>query len=110
MTVEFISNQVTKIEHNKCKKGILFAEEEIIHPKRTLCTTVKVINSKNKRLPVRTNGLIPKENIFEAMKEINKIKIDKNITIGEVIIDDLLGLGVSVVSSQSLEIIKECNQ
>ncbi|MDM8534233.1 DUF1667 domain-containing protein [Clostridiaceae bacterium HSG29] len=104
MSVEVVENKIIRVENNKCERGISFANEEIFNPQRMLCSTVKTSDPKNLRLPVRTDKVIPKNKIFEAMKCINNIVINKNIQMGEKIIENLLGLGVSIIASQSLKI------
>lgn len=104
MTVEVVGNEIVKVENNKCERGISFANEEIFNPQRMLCSTVKTSDSKNVRLAVRTDKVIPKNKIFEAMKCINNVVINKNIKMGEEIIENLLGLDVSIIASQSLKI------
>ena len=50
-------------------------------------------------LPVKTNAPIPKELVFEAMKVINTVVAPANAVIGDVLIEDLLGTGVSLVAT-----------
>ena len=53
---------------------------------------------------VKTASPIPKELIFEAMKEINAVRIPDTaeITIGDVIIPDVCGTGTSVVATSQV--------
>ena len=82
---------------NKCKRGEAFAIAELTHPMRTICSTVRTIYSEVPVLPVRVSGEIPKERIFDVMKEINHILVDRHVRRGDVLLENVLGLGVDII-------------
>ena len=91
------AGQVTGVSGNRCPKGADFAKSEIAHPVRTLCTTVRTVYKDCPVLPVRVDGTVPKEKIRDAMNAIGQITVDRPAGIGDVVLEDLLGLGVNVV-------------
>jgi len=102
-----IDENTKEVIGNKCPRGKQFAINEITCPTRTITSTVKTIFKEVPVLPVRVNKEIPKEMIFEVMKEINKVTLDKRISSGEVIIKNVCGLDVDVIATSS--ILKENN-
>ncbi|NLJ90465.1 MAG: DUF1667 domain-containing protein [Clostridiales bacterium] len=90
------------IEGNQCKRGLSYAQKELTAPTRTLTTTVKVKNSLLRRLPVKSSDGIPKEKIFEAMALINQVTVEPPISIGDIIIENILDTGVNIISSRDL--------
>jgi CxxC motif-containing protein len=50
-------------------------------------------------LPVRVSAEIPKERIFDVMKEMNKILVDKPVDRGEVLLSNVLSLGVDIIAT-----------
>jgi CxxC motif-containing protein len=93
---------------NACKRGAEYGIKELTNPTRVVTSTVKINNYHLNRLPVKTNGAIPKNMIFECMKIINTIKIEAPIKVGQVIVSDILGTGVDLVACKStLEIAKK---
>lgn len=90
------------VKGNFCKKGFDFALSEMTEPKRTICTTVKTAFSEYPVLPVRVSADIPKDKIFDVMTEINKITVKEKIARGDVVIENVLGLGVDVISTSSM--------
>ena len=64
---------------------------------RTLCTTVRTVYKDCPVLPVRVDGTVPKEKIRDAMNAIGQITVDRPAGIGDVVLEDLLGLGVNVI-------------
>ena len=50
-------------------------------------------------IPVKTSSAVPKERIFDVMEEINKIRLDSRVSIGDVLFFDVLGLGVDILAT-----------
>jgi len=78
-----LSGDTLTVTGHECKRGEAFAQAELTHPLRTLCTTVRT--NCDIMLPVRTDREIPKEKISEVMRLIAGIIIDKPVACGEII-------------------------
>lgn len=87
---------------NTCPRGETYAKAELTHPTRTLTSTVAISSLEETRLPVKTNSPLPKELIFKAMDEINKIKVNAPIKIGDIIIKNILNSGVDIVATKNI--------
>lgn len=87
---------------NTCDRGREFAISEMTAPKRTICSTVKTVFPELPVLPVRVSEDIPKERIFDVMKEINACTLTERVGRGDIIIENILGLGVNVISTSSV--------
>ncbi len=96
------SGQITEILGNKCAKGEKYARDESAHPLRILTSTVAVEGAQFARLPVRTSDLIPKDRMFDCMKEIQKVRAKAPVKLGDRIIENILGLGVDVIATRDL--------
>ncbi len=90
------NKEIISITGNTCKRGLVYATDECINPKRTLTTTVFLDNGKI--LSVKTSTAVPKDLLFECMKEINKTVAKAPVTIGDVIIENILNTGADVVA------------
>lgn len=90
------------VSGNSCRKGRDFAISEMTAPMRTVCSTVKTTFRLAPVLPCRVSDEIPKDKIFDVMKEINKVVVSKQLHRGDVIIKDVLGLGVDVIATSDL--------
>ncbi|NLW52865.1 MAG: DUF1667 domain-containing protein [Tissierellia bacterium] len=95
--------KVLSVTGNKCKRGETYAISEIENPRRTITSTIKINNSDMSMLPVKTKDSIPKDKIFDTMKLINSIEIDAPIKIGDIIIDNILDTGVSLVATRNAD-------
>jgi len=103
MTIQSKDGKITSIIGNTCSKGIKYAGEEFINPLRILPTTVKVIGGELPLVSVKTEKAIPKRLLLEAMAEIAEIEVTAPVKIGQVIKDNLVGTGVSLVATRNVE-------
>lgn len=81
-------NGTITVSGNSCPRGELYANNEIVCPKRVLTTTVKSNNGK--LVPVKTDLPIRKEMTFEVMDKISKITISTPVKIGDVVVENIL--------------------
>lgn len=91
-----------KVEGNTCKRGEKYGVEELTNPKRVITTTVKLNGSYLNLLPVKTEDSIPKGMMFEIMEELDKITVTSPINVGDIIVENILGTGVNVVSAKTV--------
>ncbi|WP_432662760.1 DUF1667 domain-containing protein [Wukongibacter baidiensis] len=90
------------VDGNKCPRGKDYGIKELTNPTRVLTTTVKIKDGLLNRLPVKTKEAIPKNKVFECMKIIDSIEIKTPISVGDVIVKDILNTGVDVIASRSM--------
>lgn len=88
---------------NSCKRGEVYAISEVTNPTRMVTSTVKVKNGIIKRVPVVTSNPVPKNKIFEVMHEINNITVDAPIKINDIIIKNILDLGLDIKATRNVE-------
>jgi CxxC motif-containing protein len=90
------------IEGHSCKRGEEYAREEFVSPRRILTTTMQVQNGFLPLVPVRSEKPLPKEKLKETLKEIAKMKIKAPIKMGDVLIENVLGLDINIIASRDL--------
>ncbi len=91
-----------KITGSKCPKGEEYAVSEIENPQRILTSSVLAEGLALKTVPIKTDKPIPKKDLLRAMEEIKKIRLRKTVAVGDIVIKDLLGLGVNLVATREL--------
>ena len=89
--------KVEAVEGNFCKRGVTYANDECTNPRRTVTSTVRC--KSGGVVPVKTEGTIPKELIFEVMAEINRAIAPDDVKIGDVIVENVCNTGVDVVAT-----------
>ena len=91
-----------EFEGYTCQRGLEYAQQEYFEPKRILTTTIRVENGFLPLIPVRTDKPILKEKLDEALNEIAKTQVKAPIEMGEILIENILGLGSNVIASRDL--------
>jgi len=97
-----MGKRVLDVKGCNCERGIAYAEEEYVAPKRVLTTTVRVRNGSISMLPVRTSKPIPRELLRDAVNALQKVEARAPIEIGELVLGNLLDTGVDVIASRSV--------
>lgn len=96
------SGETFIVTGNTCKRGEAFAISEMTEPKRTICSVVKTAFPEAPVLPVRVSADIPKARIFDVMEQLRAVTVTERIGRGDVIIPNVLGLGVDVIATSNL--------
>ena len=100
ITATLEDRTIVDLEGFGCRKGYDYAMSEINHPERILTTTVPARGLSVKMIPVRTSGPIPKDSLRHAMCEIRQLIVCHPVEVGDVLLADLLGLGVDLVATR----------
>lgn len=93
---------IRSIEGSSCQKGTVYVQQEIYNPRRNIATSVKVIGGELPLLSVRLTKAIPKEKILEVMAEIKKVVLQAPVSLGDVIIPNVLELGADVIATKDV--------
>jgi CxxC motif-containing protein len=101
LEVDEAGGRVIRVTGNQCEKGDAYARQEVENPLRVLSSTVLARGLDLKLVPVRTNQPIPKARIFEGIAEIRKIKLNKAVKAGDVIVKNFLGLDVDLIAARN---------
>lgn len=92
LKVELEDKKIISITGNSCPRGLVYAEDECLHPQRTVTSTVRCEDGRV--ISVKTDRTIPKDKVFECMKMINSATAHLPLCIGDVIISDVFGANV----------------
>lgn len=99
LTVEMDGEEIREISGYTCPRGKTYAEKEVSNPTRVVTSTMKVVGGKKDRVACKTAQDIPKDKIFEVMKDINAAEAQAPVVIGEVLIRNVADTGVDVIAT-----------
>ena len=68
---------------NKCKRGENFAEQERKEPRRTVTTTVRVMDGTRKLVSVKTLKPINMAKMFDLMADMKELRLDHRLKPGD---------------------------
>ena len=95
------------IEGNKCKRGIEYARNEALDPRRILTTSVFVENGEWPLVSVKTSQPIPKKKNFSVLKEIKKARIKAPVQSGKILIKDIADTDMDIIATKTVKKCKE---
>ncbi|HML38387.1 MAG TPA: FAD-dependent oxidoreductase [Bacillota bacterium] len=93
-----------------CGKGPAYVKNEVLNPKRTLTSSVRVTggaaasaNGANAGIAplvsVKTSGSIPKEKLPDAMRIISGLAVEAPVEPGQVIMKDFIEEGIDLIAT-----------
>lgn len=90
------------VEGNTCKRGEVYGINEITNPVRVITSTVKVINGELPVIPVKTKEPVPKDMNFKVMEVLKEVKVEAPISVGDIIVKNILETGVDIVATRNI--------
>ena len=85
-----------------CPKGDQYAYDEITNPLRMVCTTVKIKGGIHPVIPVKTDKPIADKYKLDVVKAVKDITLYSPVKMGEIIISDIWGTGVNIVTERDM--------
>ncbi len=95
------SPAVGEVTGNLCEKGPEWAKQEILHPVRSISTSVLVRGGLYPLVSVKTDTPIAREKIFDVMKEIRALVVNAPIHMGDALIRNPAGTQCAIVATRS---------
>ena len=86
--VEMVDGVIVSVNGHSCPRGKLYAENEVVCPKRVVTSTVRANNGK--MVPVKTDVPVRKTAIFEVMQKINALQVDLPAKIGDILMENIV--------------------
>ena len=91
------------IEGCKCKGGEEYAINEVFNPKRMLTTSILIENGVWPLVSVKSSKPIPKEKLFNVLKQIKKTTIKAPVKSGQIIIKNLENIGINIIATKTVK-------
>lgn len=110
LTVERNTDNSLSVSGNRCPRGVKYANEELLAPKRVVSATAALIGGAElhelgavARLPVRSTAPYPKQDVPALLAAIYALRIALPVHRGDILIRDFKGSGVDVIATRTLE-------
>lgn len=103
LLVELKDNGEISVSGSSCKIGESYAIKECTNPTRIVTTTVLVKNGIYPTVSVKTEKDIPKNLVFDCLKELKYTVVTAPIHIGDVICENILDTGINIVATRNIE-------
>jgi len=89
-------------DHSQCKLAWDFVRGEIFDPMRTVTITVRVDDGDLPLVSVTTDPPVPKRTVFEVMQHLARVTVIAPVSIGDIVVADVLGTGCNVVATKKI--------
>lgn len=99
---EYEGTEVRGVSGQLCPKGKAYVVQELVDPRRTIATSVRVTGGAMPLVSVRLTRPIPKDRIFDVMHEINRVVLSAPVAIGDPVIENVLNLGSDVIVTKNV--------
>lgn len=86
-----IAGDVVNTIGNACPRGAKYAENECLHPVRTVTATVRVANRPDTMVSVKTAQPVAKGKMPEVMAALRSTQVNAPLQIGDVILENIYG-------------------
>ncbi len=105
LEVNLEGGEVLSVSGNICNRGDNYARKEVTNPTRTVTSTVRVYGSRSGAVSVscKTRTDIPKDRIFDCIKDIAGVSVPAPIHIGDVVRANVAGTNVDMIATKSIE-------
>lgn len=87
---------------NGCPRGVEYGRNELTNPTRVLTSVVRIDGADYPCCPVRTNGPVPKKQIFAVMQALRTVRLQSPVQIGQVVVADVCGTGADWIVTRDL--------
>lgn len=102
ISAQIENGEIVSLQGALCKKGEAYVQQELTAPMRNIASSVLVKHGELPLVSVRLTSPIPKDRIFDAMREIKKVRLDAPVKAGQVVIHNLLGLDSDVIATKHI--------
>lgn len=102
VTVTLEAGEISHITGYTCQRGADYARKEVTHPTRIVTSTMAVEGGCAPVVSVKTKTDIPKDMIFQCVRDIKAASVKAPVHIGDVLLKDVAQTGVDVVATKSV--------
>ena len=92
-----------EVTGNACPRGKMYAINELTNPTRTITSSIRVSNRPYTLASVKTDKPVPKDKMFDVMREIDKLSIEAPTRIGQVVLANVLGTDSNIVITKDID-------
>jgi CxxC motif-containing protein len=90
------------LDGNKCKKGIDYAKNETLNPRRMLTSSILVINGEWPLVSVKSSKPVPKNKVYQVLNEIKKATVNAPVKSGQLIIRNSAKTNIDIIATKSI--------
>lgn len=102
VTATIENGEVTEVTGQTCARGEKYARTEVVHPMRTVTSTVAVDGGELSMVSVKTASDIPKDQITACMAALKGVRVSAPVAMGQVIVADVAATGIPIIATKAI--------
>ena len=102
INVKLKDGDIASITGNACQHGEEYARQELSEPRRIVMSVVPCTGGDLPTVAVKTAAPVPKETIRAVMQTLASVTVAAPVAVGDIIVENVAGLGVDVVATRSV--------
>lgn len=95
---------ILEIAGANCIRGRTYVENELKNPMRIVTSSVRVTGGNMPITSVRLTVPVPRNRMTDVIEELRKVRLTAPVSIGQIVIQNILGLGSDVIVTKSVDI------
>ena len=92
-----------EVSGNQCKRGVAYAREEYLDPRRVVTGTCAFSGGDAARLPVKSSMGVPIDDLAPFLKAMYELRITAPVKRGALIAGDLGSTGIDLLATMTAE-------
>jgi CxxC motif-containing protein len=104
LTVRLKAGELKSVSGNRCRRGVTYAEQEVVDPRRIVTTTVSLEGGRISLLPVKTRAPVPRDSARDVVRAAGAVVVRAPVHCGDTVLADVCGSGVDLVATRSCEV------
>ena len=101
LTVNRTADGEIEVSGNRCKRGVAYAREEFLDPRRIVTGTCAISGAVSARLPVKSSNGVPIDDLAPFLKAMYEIRLSAPVKRGALIASDLGGTGIDLIATMT---------
>lgn len=85
-----------------CPRGQQYGVAEMTNPTRVVTSTVRISGGIHPRLPVKTDGALPRSMVREAVRLLDTVEVSSPVRCGQVILENIGGTGINFIAGRDM--------
>ena len=85
-----------------CPRGQQYGIADMTNPTRVVTSTVRIRGGVHPRLPVKTNGPLPRALVRKAVRLLDGVEVTAPVRCGDIVLENICGTGIDFVASRDM--------
>ncbi|MEG0329588.1 MAG: DUF1667 domain-containing protein [Longicatena sp.] len=92
-----------KVTGNTCPRGADYGKKELTHPTRMITSTIRVEDSLQSRVSIKTSHDVDKKLIWDIMERLNALCVQVPVHRGDIVEKNICNSGADIIITKDID-------